>query len=270
MRKSCLIFIILFFVTGALAQDPSEFNEPWKDTSKALVIDAYKGNYLDCAKLSQESRVVGVLFRSSIGRTADEKEYFYYKKQCKDTYNFKWGSFHVGRKGNPEAQAEFYIKTAKPTDDEIIALDIEGIGGINMSLEEAVRFINKIFELTGRYPLLYVMGSVRDEIIKKYGSDSVFAKTPLWYARYCSNISCFFPPSRPSAVLDKYLFWQFASEKNCRSQKVRAGGACNKITGKCPLNTCPLPKPLAGTDGDMDVNVYNGTVEELKAKWGKF
>lgn len=266
-----IVLTCLFFLTtDAAAQIPGEFNEPWKDSSKALVIDAYKDNYLDCAKLSREPRVVGVLFRSSIGMVSDAKTYFQKKKQCKDTHNFKWGSFHVGRKGNPEAQAEFYIKTAKPTDDEVIALDLEGIGGVNMSLEEVVRFINKTHELTGRYPLLYVMGTVRDEIAEKYGADSVFAKTPLWYARYCTNISCFFPPVRPSAVLDKYLFWQFASEKNCRSKKVRAGGKCCQKTGKCPLNTCPLPKPLAGTDGDMDVNVYNGTVEELKARWGKF
>lgn len=124
--------------------------------------------------------------------------------------------------------------------------------------------------MTGRYPLLYVMGSVRDEIIKNYDVNSVFAKTPLWYARWCNNISCFFPPVKRSTVLDKYTFWQFATEKNCRRRIIRKGGPCNKITGKCPLNTCPLPKPLAGTDDDMDVNVYNGTVEELKAKWGKF
>lgn len=266
----CLVLTCLFFLTAAAAQTPGEFNEPWKDSSKALVIDAYKKNYLDCAKLAREPRVAGVLFRSSIGMVSDAKEYFQKKKECKDTHNFKWGSYHVARKGNPEAQAEFYIRTAKPTDDEVIALDLEGIGGVNMSLEEVVRFIKKIYELTGRYPLLYVMGTVHDEIIKNYGADSVFAKTPLWYARYCTDISCYFPPVRASAILDKYLFWQFASEINCRSRKVRRGGKCRQTSGICPLNTCPLPRPLAGTDGDMDVNVYNGTVEELRARWGKF
>lgn len=272
MKKfSLVVLIVSIFLTSALAQEPSEFNELWKDESRALVIDAYKDNYLDCAKLSREPRVVGIIYRVTQGSGSDAKKYFEMKRKCKDTHNFKWGSFHVGKLGNPERQAQFYIDTAQPGDDEVIALDIEGLGGNNMTLEEATRFIKKIFELTGRYPLLYVMGAVRDEIIRKYEPNNdfaIFEKTPLWYPRYCNNISCYFSPTRPAPVLDKYLFWQFASEQNCRSRKVRRGGTCS--AARCPLNTCPLPRPLSGTDGDMDVNVYNGTVEELRNKWGRF
>jgi GH25 family lysozyme M1 (1,4-beta-N-acetylmuramidase) len=271
MKKCCcLILTTLFFLNAALAQSPSEFNEPWKDSSRALVIDPYDGNKLDCAELSKEQpRVVGIIHQATKGEKIKNEKYEARKKKCKDQYNFKWGSYHFGLKGNPEKQAEFYIKTVKSTDDEIIALDIDGIGGNNMTISEAILFITKIFELTGRYPLLYVTGSVRDEIIRNYGSDSVFAKTPLWYARWCNNISCYFPPLKRSAILDKYTFWQFATEKNCRRRINRPRKDC-KVGGACPLNTCPLPKPLAGTDDDMDINIYNGTVEELKAKWGKF
>jgi hypothetical protein len=47
-----------------------------------------------------------------------------------------------------------------------------------------------------------------------------------------------------------YALWQFSSEQNC--------SAANRPA--C-LYTVP------GTEYDMDVDVYNGTIEELRSKW---
>ena len=76
-------------------------------------------------------------------------------------------------------------------------------------------------------------------------ADDVFAKTPLWYARFKAKVDDF-----PKGRGDSYTLWQFSSEIDC-SPDNRA--AC--------LYTVP------GTGFDMDVNVFNGTIEKLKGEW---
>jgi hypothetical protein len=86
---------------------------------------------------------------------------------------------------------------------------------------------------------------VTKAITDTFGADDLFANTQLWYARFKSNVTDF-----PQGTWKTYTLWQFSSEVNCRST---SRSAC--------LYTVP------GTEYDMDVNVYNGTIEELKSKW---
>lgn len=258
----CLLLGTLTFFTDAFAQSPGEFVEPWKDANRALVLDTFWDNTLDCKELAKEPRVAGIIHKATEGRTIKDSRYQERKKECKE--NYKWGSFHLGLSGNPIAQADFYLKTAKPEEDEVMALDLEDTHEKNpkiMSLSEAVIFINRIKEKTGRYPILYIPERVRRSILKNYGKNSVFSKTKLWYARYCLDLTDFFP----TKLWDSYTLLQFASEINCPTT---IGSERN-----CPFpkeKRCPLSAPIPGTDYDMDVNVFNGTVEELKSQWGKF
>jgi GH25 family lysozyme M1 (1,4-beta-N-acetylmuramidase) len=158
----------------------------------------------------------------------------------------KWGAYHFGKPGNPIRQADFFLNTVKPTADDLIALDLESTDASkHMSFDEARVFINRIKQKTGRYPFVYANNEVTKVISDKYGADDIFAKTPLWYARFKRNVTDF-----PQATWKTYTFWQFSSEQNC--------SAANRPA--C-LYTVP------GTEYDMDVDVYNGTIEELKSRW---
>ena len=64
--------------------------------------------------------------------------------------------YHWGVSGDPEKQADYYLDTVKPGDDELIALDLEDAASKKlMNAEEALRFIKRVKERTGRYPVLY-------------------------------------------------------------------------------------------------------------------
>jgi hypothetical protein len=93
--------------------------------------------------------------------------------------------------------------------------------------------------------MLYGNHSVVLEISNKYGRDNAFASAPLWYARFRPDV-----PDLPTSVWKTYTLWQFSSEINCK--KGRPGGC---------LYTVP------GTNPDMDINVYNGSVKDLRARW---
>lgn len=273
VKLSFVFGSLLIFVVAAASQAPYDgFKTPWNDPLKPLVLDPYRGNKLDFAQLATEKRVLGIIHKASeclLNQRQDKCDRlrtdlrYDERKRTGKPLGYLWGSYHLGRSGlDPVEQADYYLEHARPADDEVMALDIEGTDPRkDMSLPDAVKFINRIKEKTGRYPLLYTVARVVARIDKDFGPESVFTKTPIWYARYCDDISCYFP----NRLWSSYVLWQFASEINCPTKPDHSTKKCTPE--RCPLNKCPLSKPIAGTDYQMDVNVFNGTFDELKSKW---
>jgi lysozyme len=240
---SILLFVLLVCVEGSFAQSP-EFNEPWKNPKVALAIDPFEGNNIDWDQLATDKRVVAIIHRATIGDRADRK-YAERRDEAKKR-GYKWGAYHFARAGDPIKQADFFLNTVKPAADELIALDLESVDSTkHMSFDDARIFIKRIKEKTGRYPFVYANNQVLKAISDQYGADNVFSKTRLWYARFKSNVTDFSP-----ATWTTYTIWQFSSEQNCSAAN---RSAC--------LYTVP------GTEYDMDVDVYNGTIEELRSNW---
>jgi GH25 family lysozyme M1 (1,4-beta-N-acetylmuramidase) len=227
---------IALIVAAVGSVSAAEFDAPWKDQSVALVIDPYYANVIDWEKLKTETRVVAIIHKATIGLTKLDSGYFKRKEEARKR-GYLWGSYHWGVTGEPEKQADFYIDTVKPGPDELIALDLEDARSKTlMNVDEATRFVERVKVRTGRYPVLYTNHSSAKLIATKY-KNSVFTKTPLWYARFKRKVTDF-----PAVVWPTYTLWQFSSE--LLSQM-----------------------PIAGTRSDMDVNVFNGTVEQIKASW---
>jgi lysozyme len=235
---------ILLIASGTGFAQTGEFDEPWKDARVAIVLDPYEGNSIVWEELAKDPRVVGIIHRVTIGDRVDAK--YAERKEVAKGRGYKWGSYHLGKPGDPVRQADFYLDAVKPADDEVMALDIESLDASkDMTLTDARRFIQRIREKTGRYPVLYANHAVVKAISDRYPKDAVFSKTPLWYARFKSRVTDF-----PVKTWDTYTLWQFSSEINC--------------TASHPEH-CLYRAP--GTKTDMDVNVYRGTVDELKANW---
>ncbi len=143
--KLALAFVIIYGLTPfAVASD---FNYPWRDRQKALVIDAYEKNPIDWQKMVTDKRVRAFIGKSSdglqspwscAGNATEQKickksfQNYFMKRQLYHTrktlakaLGLKWGAYHLGRPGNPIAQANHFLSFAKPEKDELIALDIE-------------------------------------------------------------------------------------------------------------------------------------------------
>ena len=242
-RKLPIVVSLFLFAVTILAQSP-EFSEPWKNPKVALAIDPFEGNDINWDKLATDTRVVAVIHRATIGDRVDRK-YAERKIEAKKR-GYKWGAYHFARPGDPIKQADFFLATVKPDKDDLIALDLESEDTTkHMSFDDARIFINRIKEKTGRYPLVYANNEVTKAITNKYGADDIFAKTDLWYARFKRNVTDF-----PQGTWRTYTLWQFSSEQNCSSG-----------------NRPPCLYTVPGTEYDMDVDVYNGTIEELRSRW---
>ena len=239
MRFTLLTSLLLafFFYT-------SELDQPWLDPQVVLILDPFQGNPIDWAKLATDTRVVAIIHRATFGAASDSA--YSDRKQQALSRGYKWGSYHLGRPGDPIRQADFYLDTVKPAPDEVMALDIEDLDPAkSMTLENARTFLQHVKDRTGRYPLFYGNHEVIRGVSERYGEADVFSHAALWYARFKAQVSGF-----PTRTWKTYTLWQFKSEINC---KPAAPAAC--------------PYRVPGTELDMDVNVYHGTTEELKRSW---
>lgn len=222
--------------------DTITYNQPWLVSSIAIMIDPYYGNSLNFSGIKKDRRVVAILHKASENLKIDSK--YLERRKKADENGILYGSYHLGKPQNPIEQADFYLSTIGESKSEVMALDLEGIDGNKfMSLKDAEKFIARIKEKTGKYPLIYANNVVVDAICAKYNEKSIFAKCPLWYARFKQSLDNF-----PTKVWKTYTFWQFSCELNCKKDN------------ECLYN-------IEGTHYDIDINVYNGSMEELKNNW---
>lgn len=227
--------------------DPAkEFDQPWTDLNRPIIIDPYSGNGIDWDKLQTDKRVAAIIHKATEGLIVDKK---YHERRAKaKKLGYKWGSYHLGKSGDPLEQADFYLKTIENADDEVLALDLEDLNNPKfMTLSDAVKFIERIKEKTGRYPILYGNRIVCTEISNQYGKENVFSKCPLWYARFKGKVTDF-----NDKTWNTYTIWQFSCEINCTPEQFKAGECFYSVPG---------------TQNDMDVNVYNGSMADLVKDW---
>lgn len=236
------LFILFLAIVGLQCFGQNEFySKPWENEKYPIVIDAYEKNSIDMNKLIADDKTKAIFHRASIGFRTDTK--FLERRNEAKKNNILYASYHLGTNEDPIKQADFYLQIVGLNSNEPMALDIEDIGGNNITLKDAEKFIQRIYEKTNRYPFVYVNNKVYLEINKSFNNKSLFAKCPLWYARFRSSIN-----DISFNVWDKVTMWQFSCELNC------------KKTGECLYN-------VPGTKYDMDINSFNGTDAELYLLW---
>jgi GH25 family lysozyme M1 (1,4-beta-N-acetylmuramidase) len=243
-------------------------DEPWKDRSTALVIDAYELNTIEWGKLIANKRVAGFISKASDGlpevydcskphrgdsaghcktmwrKYAVSRELYQTRRMLAKATGLLWGAYHLARPGNPIDQANHFLDYAEPSGDEMMVLDLEGLDTSEfMSLDEAEIFARHIKTRTGRYPVLYANHDTAKYIALHREEFRVLSRLPLWYARYKPEIKGVFPMGN----WQNYLLWQFSSASNCGEK------------------TCPMR--IEGTLKDIDVNTVPMSRASLAAVW---
>lgn len=227
---------------GSSSTNLSSLNQPWKKSDTSIIIDAYEGNSIDWNKMAADTKVAAVIHRSSIGLKTDTQ--YKARKKIALERGYLWGAYHLGTRGNTIAQADYFLNLVGDDPDTLMVLDLEDTGASNfMSVDEAVVFMNYVYEKTGRVPVVYANHSTTVQLNSKVKNQVIFQKSKLWYARFKSTVTDF-----PAGIWSNYFMWQFSSEINCAS------------TGSCLYN-------VPGTKFDMDVNVFYGTPTDLAMQW---
>lgn len=217
-------------------------NRPWSNSQSAIVIDAYESNGIDWDKMAADKRMAAVIHRSGDGLKVDKG--YAQRREIARERGYLWGAYHLGRPGNVIEQADKFLDTVGNDDEALLILDLENTQSSSMmNVKEALQFIDYVYDRTGKIVVIYANHSTALDLNSKAKNHALIKKAPFWYARFRENI-----PTFPTGIWDTYFLWQFSSEINCTK------------TGSCLYN-------VPGTRYDMDVNVFPGTVDELKRLW---
>ncbi len=232
------------------ADEPTEtitesFNRPWNKSGNTIIIDAYQGNSINWDQMATDNNVAAVIHRSSIGTRVDTK--YQSRKAEALSRGYLWGAYHLGYRGNTIAQADLFLELINGEKDTLMILDLEDTSnGTFMTINEAIVFIEYVYEKTGRIPVVYANHSTTVKLNQTVAAHPLMQQAKLWYARFKSNVTDF-----PFGIWNNYFMWQFSSEINCTS------------TGSCLYN-------VPGTRYDMDVNVFYGDRSELESRWHNY
>lgn len=133
---------------------------------------------------------------------------------------------------NVIAQADLLVDTMGALNDDDLppVIDVEATGNLSPSSVAAkvTQWIDRVKSRTGRTPIIYTGKFFwRDQV----GGSTQNASSPLWLAQYTSSLC----PDLP-LPWKTWTFWQYSE------------------TGK-----------VAGISGDVDLNRFNGNLDELRA-----
>jgi GH25 family lysozyme M1 (1,4-beta-N-acetylmuramidase) len=175
--------------------------------------------------------VVGVIHKATEGTT--DADPLYNRRRAETVAaGLSFGAYHFFHGTDPVAEADFFLKTAQPDKDTLVALDWENWPDDNHapSAEAAQAFCQRIFDKLGRWPVLY-SGNVAKEAIS--GKNAFFGNLKLWLCQYSSKWSVQESWTTP-------WLWQ-----NSEASKIPG------INGTCDSNVIIAPM----------------TINDLKAQW---
>ena len=178
---------------------------------------------VDFARMRTEG-IVGVIHESTYPPYVRDDKYSA-RQSAATRAGLLWGAYHFANARDPVRQADFFLDTvasawrradpASRPSEVLLVLDFEKNGhypGGTMSVEQAVAFVERVRQRTGKYPGLYsnehriqtVVNSSRVSPAHK----RVLANCWLWVANYHRQ------PSR-IAPWNYWTMWQYTGDGVC-------------------------------------------------------
>ncbi len=152
--------------------------------NKPLVIDIYHGDVVNDFYAVKDFGIVGVIHKASEGTAFPDEAYPIRRKLATDL-GLKWGAYHFFHGLQPVMEADFFLATAQPDADTLIALDWENWPDDTHAPDAAAAraFLERIEDKLGRNAVIY-SGNVAKEQLR--GVDSYFGSHRLWLAQYAT------------------------------------------------------------------------------------
>lgn len=195
------------------------------------VIDLSHWNQDIDFRLTKEDGILGIIHKATQGLKYIDPTYVERKKTAEEE-GILWGAYHFGVGENGKDQAEHFLETIDDSSKILLALDIEeNKDGESITPKQAEDFVNRVYLVTGRLPLIY--GNAY--FLKDFATPTL-TECPLWLADWGKE------PTLPIGWR-KWTLWQYTDGKS--------GEKPNSVEGI----------------GPCDRNKFNGTLEELKVFW---
>lgn len=197
-----------------------------------MVIDIFHGDDVESFQAAYQFGIRGVIHKATEGATDIDPTYAKRRPEA-IAAGLLWGAYHFMRPGDPVAQADHFVETAAPDADTLVAVDHEDD---RVPLFAAIMFMRRVEDLIGRQAVIYSGGLIKAQIRVGRG-DLYLAGRRLWLAHYSAT------PTWPATWKAPWL---------------------HQFTGD---GEGPRPHTVPGMKGDVDVNSFAGTADQLAAQW---
>jgi lysozyme len=211
-----------------------------------------RGYDLEAAK---RAGLVALIHKATEGVTFKDPRFLDAIKEARDA-SLLIGAYHFASgTSDAVAQADEFLERVTralgtvAVDECLLALDLEGDldDPKTMKTHEAARFVERVHEVTGRWPVLYAGASkTRERARRSYDDLARLGKCPLWLAQYGSMPR----PERIPNVWPDWTLWQYTNGSDGPSDRVK------------------FPRTIEGFERPaQDRSVFRGDVEQLRAWW---
>jgi lysozyme len=177
------------------------------------------------------------------------------RQQAATKARLLWGAYHFGDATDPIRQADYFLEVvrsawreaepgSRPT-EVLLVLDFEKnhYGGGSMRIEQAVAFVERIYQRTGKYPGLYSnenrIRQVMNNALTAY--QQILTKCWLWMANYNRE-------PRTTSPWKDWDLWQYTGD-----------GVCGLPRSRFPIHVANMRR--------AERNIFRGDETALKNFW---
>jgi len=199
--------------------------------------------------------IMGVIHEATYPRS-DRDSYYGIRQNAASRAGLLWGAYHFGDATDPIRQAEHFLSVVESQwrgpalhpNGILLVLDFEKNGhypGGTMRVDQAVAFVERIRQRTGKYPGLYCSEYRLRQVLFSPKVTAAQRRTLsncwLWIANY------HFEP-RNTAPWSRWTLWQYTGD------------------GVCDLPRASYPKSVANIR-NAERNIFRGSPSTLEAFW---
>ena len=197
-----------------------------------VVIDLSHFNTVNSFTDIKSAGIVGIIHKATQGTANGSDPTYPTRRPQALAAGLWWGAYHFGTNADGAEQAQYFLKTADPGPNDLMALDFEEYPQSQMTIAQAEQFVTEVFNQTGRYPGFY-SDALAGNLLGNNKS-AVLANCWFWRAQYGASAPIV-PPTWST-----WTMWQYT-----------ASGTVNGIQKPCDRDT------------------FNGTMDQLSKLWGQ-
>lgn len=210
---------------------------------KPFVHDLNHNNEINFAKFAAAGGV-GIIHKATQGLSFTDQQYGL-RRELAGKVGLEWAAYDFCTNDDVQENVARFLAVAKPDAKTGLWLDYERNPAHQMTITQAIEFLDRVDQLVGRRCGIYGGGdALKPACVHLTDSQREFLGAhPYWICQY-GPVTKMTDPNGHPLPWSKWFLWQYTDG-----------------------NVGPLPHTMPGLGSQSDLSTFDGTEDELRAAW---